>query len=181
MVKLNLSDEVLTEIGKITVVFSLIEHSLGEIIGKIVTVGGRPRQLGKIVTAELSFRQLVSTLDSLLFFALGKDNECVAQFARVKPLLSQAAQERNVVVHSVWAKQSESADPHLTIRMKTTARQKKGLGEDWVSMDLEGIRRISDVVGNAWAKLCIFELHFQEPEDVESPSSDETGNESANE
>lgn len=181
MVKINLSDGVLAEIGKITVVFSLIEYSLAEIIGKIVTVGGRPRQLGKIVTAELSFRQLVSTLDSLLLFAFGKDNEFVAQFARVKPLLSRAEQEHNVVVHSVWGKQSESADPHLTIRMKTTAKQKKGLREDWVSMDLEHTRRITNVVGNAYGELCIFALHFQEPEDVESPSSDETGNESANE
>ena len=96
--KINISDDVLSEIGKITITFSLIEDSLANIISKVVTVGGRRHELGTIITAELSFRQLVSTLSSLLLFALGKDNEYVAQFERVKPLLFKAEQERNIVV-----------------------------------------------------------------------------------
>ena len=176
MLKINLSDEVLAEIGKITVVFSLIEDSLAQIIGKIVTVGGRPRKLGTIVTAELSFRQLVAILDSLLLFALGKDNEFVAEFARVKPKLFQGEQERNVVVHSVWANQSGSVDPHAIVRMKATAKQKKGLRADFIEMGLQDLRRITDVLGEAFGQLSLFELHFhEEAHSFESSSKDDGG------
>lgn len=81
--KINISDEVLAEIGKITVVFGLIEDSLSEITGRIVTVGGRVRELGTIVTAELSYKQMVAILTSLLLFALEKDNEVIEEFNRL--------------------------------------------------------------------------------------------------
>ena len=85
--KINISDEVLVEIGKSTVLFSYIESSLSEIIARIVTVGGRVHELGVIMTAELSFQQRIGTLDSLLLLALGKDSPVVADFNRIKPLL----------------------------------------------------------------------------------------------
>ncbi|MDI6764667.1 MAG: hypothetical protein QME83_16810 [Thermodesulfobacteriota bacterium] len=135
---------------------------LAEIIGKIVTAGSRRYELGTIMTAELSFRQLVSTLSSLLLFALGKDNDYVAQFERVKPLLFKAEQERNTVVHSVWGAQSSSTEPHAIIRIKATAKHKKGLRTDFVNMGLEDLCRITDLIGEAYKELCLFELHFQE-------------------
>ena len=173
MLKINLSDEVLVEIGKITVVFSLIEASLAEIIGIIVTVGGRPRQLGTIVTAELSFPQRVALLSSLLLFALGKNNEVVQEFARLKPKLFQGEQQRNVVVHSVWAKQSDSVDSHAIVRLKATAKHKTGLRADFIKMGLQDLRRITDVLGEAYGQLCLFELHFHEEAHGFEPSSKE--------
>jgi len=161
-VKINISDEVLAEIGKITIMFSLIENSLAAIIGKIVTVGRLQHELGIIITAELSFRQLISTLSSLLIFALGKDNDYVVQFKRVKPLLFKAEQERNMVVHSVWGAQSGSTEPHAIVRIKATAKHKKGLHIDFVNMKLEDLCRITDLIGEAYKELCLFELHFRE-------------------
>ena len=175
MVKISLSDEVLAEIGKITVVFGLIESSLAEIIGRIVTVGGRRRELGMIVTAELSFRQLVAIVDSLLLFALGEDHDVVAEFGRIKPKLFQGEQHRNVVIHSVWANQSGSVDPHAAVRMKATAKQKKGLRADFVEMGLNDLQRITDVLGEAYGQLCLFELHFQEEMHNPEPPSDDDG------
>src|ERR1051325_5219473 len=160
--KINLSDEMLAEIGKITIVWSYIEHSLAEMIGTIVTMGGRRRELGMIVTAELSFKQRVNILDSLVRFALGDAAEPVADFARVKPLLFEAEQLRNTIVHSVWAKQSNASDPNAIIRMKATAKHKKGLRNDYVAMSLDDLRKVTDTIARAYGQLCMFELYFQE-------------------
>ncbi len=160
--KFNISNEVLSEIGKITFAFNLIEYSLSEIIVKIVTVGNRKRELGTIITAELSFRQLVSTLSSLLLFSLGKNNIYVSQFESIAKLLFKAEQERNIVVHSVWAAKSDPASPDDVIRIKTTAKYKKGLRNDFVNMNLEELCKITELIGEAYKELCLFELNFQE-------------------
>ena len=170
--EINISDEILVEIGKITVVFGLIEHSLSEIIGRIVTVGGRVRELGTIVTAELSFKQRVSVLTSLLLLALEKDNDAIKQFNRLKPLLFDAEQKRNVVVHSVWAKDEESADPHGVLRIKSTAKSRHGLRIDFIAMSLDDLRRITDLLGKAYGQLCVFELQFHSDSAEDRSESD---------
>ena len=162
MSKLSLSDEVLMEIGKIIVIFSWLEDSLAEMIGVIVTIGGRPLDWGSIVTAELSFKQRVGMLDSLLLFTLGKEHEVVREFVKLKRLLSSAEIERNRVVHSVWANRTGVEDPHATVRMKTTAKQRAGLRRDWQPLDLDGLQRIIGVVSDAYGQISRFQLHFQE-------------------
>jgi len=166
--QINISNEILAEIGKATVLFGLIESSLGEIIGKIITVGGRRRELGVIVTAELSFKQRVAAVNSLLLLALGKDNEVVAQFDRLKPVLFQAEQERNTVVHSVWAKDAEAVDPHAVIRMKASAKPRQGLRTDFVAMSLKDLQRTTTLLATAYGQLCLFELHFHEDDRSEA-------------
>jgi hypothetical protein len=171
MLRLSLSDEVLAEIGKIAVVFGLIEDSLAKIIGRIITVaaGGHRPELGTIVTAELSFKQRIGMLDSLLLFVLGKDHEVVQQLICLKPELFKAEESRNRVLHSTWANQTDSQDPHGVVRMKSTAKQRWGLRRDWEEMGLEELRQVSDVVGHAYGQLCLFELHFREElDDAES-------------
>jgi hypothetical protein len=158
--QINISNEILAELGKITVLFGLMEASLGEIIGRIITVGGRRRELGVIVTAELAFKQRVSAVNSLLLLALGKDNEVVAQFDRVKPLLFQAEQERNTIVHSVWAKDAEAVDPHAVIRMKATTKPRHGLRTEFVAMSLEDLQQTTALLATAYGELSLFELHF---------------------
>lgn len=132
-VRINIDDAILAEIGKIVVVFSYIEDSLAEIIARIFMVGGCTHEIGRIITAELSFKQRVSTLDSLLL-KLGKETNCIAEFNRIKPLLTQAEEARNIVVHSVWAKPCPANSPYTVVRIKTTARQKVGLRVDTLPM-----------------------------------------------
>jgi hypothetical protein len=159
--KINLSDEVLAEIGKISVLFCLVEDSLSEIIGAIVTVGGRRRELGVVVAADLSFGQRITTLRALLLLAFAEDHEVMVEFSQLQALLSQAEQQRNIVVHSVWAKNESSSDPHALIRIKATAKPRKGLRRDFESLDLHGLQAITRTIGNAYAKLALFQLHFQ--------------------
>lgn len=170
--KINISDEILAEIGKITVVFGLIEASLCEIITRIITVGGRVRELGVIVTAELSFKQRVSILTSLLLLALERDSEVIKQCERIKPLLFDAEQKRNAVVHSAWAKDSESVDPHGVIRMKSTAKSRHGLRTDFIARSLDDLRQTTDLLGNAYGQLCVFELQFHSDSGKDRSESD---------
>jgi len=172
--ELSISDDALAEIGKITVLFSHIEWSLSEIIARIVTVGGRVRELGLIVTAELSFRQRINTVNSLLRLALGDDSPVVADFSRVKALLERASDERNSVVHSVWAEDLTPASASDVVRIRSTARRKKGLHVEFVSLTLDDLARISQSIAEACVELCVFETQFH-------PSTETEGSESASE
>lgn len=168
--KVNLSDEVLAEIGKISVLFSLAEYSLSEIIGAIVTVGGRRRELGVVVAADLSFGQRITTLRALLLLAFSGDHDVMVEFSHLQVLLSQAEQQRNIVVHSVWSKNESSSDPHALIRIKATAKPRKGLREDFESLDLDSLQAITKTIGNAYAKLARFQLHFQPDSEPDEPA-----------
>jgi hypothetical protein len=162
-VKINISDTVLAEIGKIVVTHSLIDASLAQIIGTIVSLRSR-HELGQIVTAELSFKQRVSTLRSLLVFCLKEDHETVVEFDRIKKILHAADVQRNLVVHSVWGRPDES-DPHIMIRIKTTAKEKRGLRTEFVTLGPEDLQKITDQVGKAYGEICVFELQFHRREE----------------
>jgi hypothetical protein len=164
--KINISNPVLAEIGKIVVMHSLIDASLANIIGTIVSLRRR-QELGQIVTAELSFRQRIGLLRSLLVFALGGEHATVAEFDRLRTVLYSADAERNRVVHSLWCRPDKTCDPHSMIRIKTTAKESRGLQTEFVSLNLEDLEKISDQIGNAYGQLCVFELQFQTGEDEE--------------
>jgi hypothetical protein len=171
-VKINISDTVLAEIGKIVVTHSLIEASLANIIGSIVSLRSR-HELGQIVTAELSFRQRVGTLRSLITFCLGEDHETVLDFDRIKKLLYSADAQRNLIAHSLWGSPDES-DPHTVLRIKTTAKEKRGLRTEFVTLSLEDLHKITDEIGNCYGQLCLFELQFQKGgcDDGASPNAE---------
>ncbi len=160
--KINISNDILAEIGKVIVVSTYIEDSLAEIIGRIVIVGGKTHELGLIMTAELSFKQKISILDSLLLLTLGEKSSHVAEFNKIKPLLHNAQEERNIVAHSTWAKQSDTKTTHTVLQMKSTAKQKKGLQIKHTSLDLEALQAISEKIGIAYVELCKFELYFRD-------------------
>src|ERR1017187_5576594 len=157
--KINISDAVLAEIGKIVVTHSLIDASLANIIGRIVSLRGRS-ELGQIVTAELSFRQRVGMLRSLLVFSLTEDHETVVEFDQIKRILNAADDQRNRVVHSIWGHSGE-ADPHIMVRIKTSAKEKKGLRTEVQRLTLEELQKITDQVGHAFGQISIFEQQFQ--------------------
>jgi hypothetical protein len=163
--KLNVSDTVLAEIGKIVVIHSLSEASLARIISSIISLGTR-RELGEIVTAELSLRQRVSTLRSLLTFCLGADHEVVVEFDRIKKILYRADAQRNLVAHSIWGRPEDDSDPHSTVRVKTTAKEKTGLRTEFIKLGLLDLQKITEEVADGYREMCLFELRFQKDDDT---------------
>lgn len=159
---ISISDEILAEIGKITVTFSLIEQSLAIIIGKIITYGHREHQVGEILTSDMSFRHKLSVLNSLLLLAFNKDNPTYVQFTKIEKLLYQVEQQRNIVVHSVWGEGVVGESDQVVIRMKSTTKSKHGLRSDFFETSIEELRRISSHIGEAYEQLCLFELQFHD-------------------
>ena len=165
--KLNISDEILAEIGKIVITHNLIESSLSNIIGTIISLRTH-EEIGQIVTAELSFRQKIPMLRSLLVLCLTDKHESVAEFDKIKGKLHEADSQRNIIVHSNWFK-SEEHEHEIVIRSKTTAKEKHGLRCDSVEMNLQEIEAISDLIADAYLKICMFELQFQHSKEEPEP------------
>jgi len=159
---LNLPNQALIEIGKIVVAFAHIEEILADFIGRIVTVGGRRFEVGAIVTAELSFRQRVAMLSSLLHFALPVGHECLLDLDELRRILYSAEKQRNNVVHSVWGRPKDAEDSGPIVRMKRTAKERGGLRVQWVEMSVSELKAVTAVVGEAWEKLAIFEGYLSE-------------------
>ena len=157
--KLSLSDSVLAEIGKIVVIHGLIDSALAGIVGTIVSLN-RAHQLGQIVTAELSFRQRIGMLRSLLVFVFPDSHEVIADFDRIRKLLYAADDERNRIAHSVWAHPDGDSDPHCSVRIKTTAKEKRGLQVEFVRVEIDDLRKSALIVGEAYAQLSLFDLRF---------------------
>ncbi len=110
---------------------------------------------------RISFRQRLSVLSSLLRLCLGKEDEHVVESDRIRQMLLDARALRNNVVHSVWVRQSDGDDEHAVLRIKSTAKQKRGPRTDFESIDLEDLRLQTDSIGEVYGQLCLFELHFQ--------------------
>ncbi len=98
----------------------MLELVLQDLIGSLIA---EHQGVGKIITAELSFKNLRGLVSSLYLDRHGQDKD----YANLKALLSEAQmieEIRNSIIHSIWAGGKDK--DHIT-RMKTTAKEKKGL------------------------------------------------------
>lgn len=145
----TVSDEILCEIGKIVVFQTTIEVEIGQYISDLL---GTDHKKGHIVTAELSFKNLLATLSSLLMGQVGSDSDDYAQFKEVKKGLRAFENFRNSVVHSVWAR-SRDFDENKALRMKTTAKEKKGLSHQCEEISKTQIVAQLEEAGSIYVKL----------------------------
>lgn len=118
--KAAIDPALLKPIGLVTVNFAMLEGSLSFFIWELI---GREQQVGQIVTAQLSFRQLIDLFCSLYRFRVS-DPKLLAEFERIRKSLHEAEEGRNKVTHSQWGAGDE---PGSSTRIKTVARAKKGL------------------------------------------------------
>jgi len=166
--KLNISNEILAEIGKIVITHNLIETSLSNMIGAIISIRTHD-QIGQIVTAELSFRQKISLLRSLLVLCLTDQHGAIKELDGIKGKLHEADAQRNIVVHSNWFKSEDNEEEEVVVRSKTTAKEKHGLKFEWVELNLKEIEKITDQVADAYFKISMLELQFQRTEGNPEP------------
>jgi len=107
----------LIHIGDIVVSFALLTSTIQILIGSLIR---EHQRIGRIITAELSFRNLRALAISLYKERHGED----ADFTTLRELMNRAddlESKRNTVVHSTWAA-GDMVD--TTTRLKTTAKQK---------------------------------------------------------
>jgi hypothetical protein len=81
---------------------------------------------GQIITSELSFKLLVSTLSSLLLDKLGENNQLYIEFKEIKKQLYEFENFRNSIAHSNWA-HSDNYDNSKATKIKITSKERNGL------------------------------------------------------
>lgn len=117
-----LSSEFLSEIGRITAHFALLERDMVALTHTLLEL---PENKARAITSELSFRGLQQLTSSLV-------KECLpAKSENLKLILKrvgQAEEKRNYVTHSLWgAALTKIGEEHKVVRTKYSAKQSRGL------------------------------------------------------
>lgn len=117
----------LVHIGDITISFALLESVTESLVGNLIS---HDQRTGKIITAELSFRNLRALLVSLYLHRYGKDSN-YELFRELIKRLGDIEAKRNVIIHSQWGA-GETAD--TISRFKITSKEKHGVKFDFETM-----------------------------------------------
>jgi hypothetical protein len=139
MPKQPIPEKYLQAIGKITVNFSILELKLAFCIWELI---GSSQRIGQLVTAKLTFPQLIALLKSIY-------RERVKERSRQEKLLKlldkaeTAGRKRNAVVHAAWA--VDVQNPQATMRFKIQ-NTRKGLQYKFEGISLDELNRTADFI-----------------------------------
>lgn len=134
-----LSDELLTEIGRITVLFAILEHDLRELVHWLL---GLPENVARAITSELSFRGLYQLAASLVKERAPDMSSC---FRDVLKRVSKAEDNRNRISHSLWGAFSATH----AVRTKYSAKASRGLYLSREVLSADDLHEISTIVSIA--------------------------------
>ena len=113
--------------------FALLEYELFVLIHGLL---GTEIEASRILTSELSFRNLLDLSSSLVKQIHGEKE--AERYKGVLKFASEAEDERNRIIHSVWG----SSGGKNIVRTKHTAKRGKGLGfqrEEYTEEDLSAV------------------------------------------
>lgn len=150
--QLTVSDDILRELGKAVVFQAQLESMIGHYIGRLLSL---PSHQAQIVTAELSFKNLIGLLSSILIERLGEASELHSDFKAIKKGLYAFEAFRNNVAHSIWV-HSEGFDPLKATRMKTTSKERNGLRHQREEVELQHIITAIDEASDCDMRLALF-------------------------
>ncbi len=122
----------LRAIGRVNVSFSRLVLALEDVAHCLLGVG---QQLGRVITSEMSFRQLLSLVSSLARLLIA-DASAVERIESMLNRAAKAEERRNIVDHSIWAFEGTEK----AFRGKWTAKKGKGWtfhGEEVDVKDME--------------------------------------------
>lgn len=146
---LTVPDVILCELGKIVVFQSHLESMIGNEITKLLNIDNAK---GQIITTELSFRQLIGLLSSLIIEKFDENHCLYQEFKEVKKKLYEFENFRNMVAHSTWAHDQAFSDTKAT-RMKITSKEKKGLKMQSDEIGLDDIIEKLESAGDTQVEL----------------------------
>ena len=133
------SDALFAEIGRVVVRWAELEEAMGAMIATLLDDYQR---YSRIVGAELGYRSKIDLCVSLYLERHGKD----ADFADLKAIFAEiavVAEERNGIVHAVWR---TAGTPTRVTRIKTTAKQRRGLSTSVRNYELGEFTALSERV-----------------------------------
>jgi hypothetical protein len=118
------------------------------------------QMLGQMITAELSFRNLVGLLSSIYKHRIN-DEERITELERLLNRALYAEEQRNIIAHSSWG----VGDKAETItRFKTTAKKARGLIHQFEQMTVEDLDKIADLVGDVAVEIQLFMFNYYDSE-----------------
>ncbi len=132
-------DNHLKAIGLITVNFALLQSQIEFAIKFLL---GTDQRVGQIITAELSFKNLLALFSSLYRFRT-QDAKAIEKLKRLIKKIDQAEKKRNTVIHSLWA---GSNTQEAIVRFKTTAKVSRGLTNQFEEVSVDYLNMIADEI-----------------------------------
>jgi hypothetical protein len=115
------ADDFFRALGRLTASFAALEHQL-QVLASLL-ISRTDQELGRIVTAELSFRKLVDVASSLARYRMGDE----PRHRELKALLARAAtaeDRRRCVTPAEWGPGSVA---ETRVRVRMAVRRNKGL------------------------------------------------------
>jgi hypothetical protein len=140
-----LSDEVYAAIGRVTVNFQMLEAAIMMTTGAMIS--SDPKS-GQIITSQLSFNRLCTTLDALVRHRV-PDPALQASLDSALHNASLAEDQRNTILHSIYLAHKDAGRAGAT-RAKITVRRGKGIRVELKDMDAESINTLADSILEAW-------------------------------
>lgn len=129
-----LPDWYLAEIGRVVANFAILENELSSLIHGLL---GTKEEITRIVTSELSFRNLVDMSASLMMKL--HESKDVERYKVILKMIGEAEQNRNNIVHSLWR-----AGLSIGVtRTKHTAKRSKGLQLQSKKYQLEDLQDVA--------------------------------------
>ena len=128
----------LQEIGKITVNFAFLEDVISFFVWTWIS---KDQTVGQIITAELSFRNLIALLSSI-FRHRTEDSEKVKMLDALLKRALQLEEKRNIITHSVWAG-GKTPDTDTITRVKRSAKIYKGLRHQFEQIGVADLNKIA--------------------------------------
>lgn len=130
-------ESMLRALGRVVVNFNAVEHWLATWTGQLIVWDPI---IGEIVTAEMSFKNLLALFSSLCKYRV-RDESLLQEVKNAVALLAQAEQQRNELVHCCWLER-KPGEPHKT--RKTTAKQKKGHHTQFKDVSVQDVNALAD-------------------------------------
>ncbi|HEX4577036.1 MAG TPA: hypothetical protein VH117_06770 [Edaphobacter sp.] len=118
ILSLNSWENGLARLGECIVQFQRIEDCLSMTISGLI---GRTRQIGSIVTSEMSYRTRISVFSALFQYHLHCE-VLPEDIVDLTKRLHWAEEQRNILVHSLW--DLNEKQPGLIVRKKKAIRKK---------------------------------------------------------
>lgn len=117
--------DIRAEIGSIVIFQGSIEYELRGCVSYLLGVNADAVEM---ISAELSYRQLMALLSSLVIQRIGKDSELYKEFSQVAAKLDEFEAFRNRVAHSHWSHSlDDMSSQNQAARHKSTSKRGKGL------------------------------------------------------
>jgi hypothetical protein len=158
----NVSDDLLKQLGRISVNFQFMETHIAFLTWIFIKSDQRT---GQIVTANLSFSRLCDVCMSL-FRHRYADQALLEKLDAIIKRASESENQRNLLMHSMWLTQADPAD-HM--RMKYTISRKAGLKVHAEKMTIENIRAVADEMQAVIDALNRFMLELFAGPQIEAP------------